>query len=157
MLKPACLLPVLLLLLPQVTFSLEARTPAYDGVQLSGFKYYSSSSDRPIKLQLGQTNIPQALETALCHMCKGEKAVFVVPAQQMHSSSGQANGSEQQQQHGREGRQQEGSVLIPNPPSKAFQVELCVQLHDLVQVSQLAMGSYSQAYMRYFQNARQQH
>lgn len=117
----------------QVSFSFELRTPAYDGTQLSGYKYHSISPDKPLRVQLGQAQVPEGLETALCYMSKGEKAAFVIPAEQMHINQQQQDGSS-----GDSSSQQQQDVLrIPGPPAKAVQVELCVQLHDLVQVSKL--------------------
>jgi hypothetical protein len=54
-------------------------------------------------------------------MSKGETAVFVVPANEMRNPATAAASSSNQQ-------------LIPDPPAKAQQVELCVHLQDLVQV-----------------------
>lgn len=131
--------PNVVVTLLQVSFSLEARTPAYDGTQLSGYKYHSISPDTPLTLQLGQAQIPPGLEAALCYMSKGEKAVFIVPAQQMcsNSSSEDFTAASSQQLPSDSSQQQQGLVAIPAPPSKAAQVELCVQLHDLVQVSMM--------------------
>jgi hypothetical protein len=67
-------------------------------------------------------------------MSKGEQAVFVLPADQLaapaaSSTVQQSSSSGQQQQ-----QQQQQEALIPQPPAKAVQVELTIQLHDLVQV-----------------------
>jgi hypothetical protein len=67
-------------------------------------------------------------------MSKGEKSVFVLPADQLAapaaSSSTQQAGQGQQSSSG----QSQHEALIPQPPAKAVQVELSIQLHDLVQV-----------------------
>lgn len=114
----------------QVSFSLDARTPAYDGSQCTGFKYHSISAQQPLQLQLGQGLLPPGLELALSQMSKGEKAVFVLPAQQSAATPAAAADAIGKQQ-----QEQQPDSLLPPPPSKAVQVELCIELHDLVQVS----------------------
>jgi hypothetical protein len=123
-----------------VSISCEARTPAYDGSQCSGFRFFSISPQQQLTVQLGQTPLPAGLETAISHMSKGETAVFVLPADQLRapaasSSAQQAGAAQQDSSKG----QQQHEVLIPHPPAKAVQVELCIQLHDLVQVGRSHM------------------
>ena len=43
----------------QVVFQCSAHLPSYDGVQLSGYVYFSSFPDNLVKAQLGQAKIPQ--------------------------------------------------------------------------------------------------
>jgi hypothetical protein len=62
----------------QVTFRCQLRTPAYNGVHQTGYLYYSSPE--PLQLQLGQGRLPEAVEQALSHLAKGERALFIVPA-----------------------------------------------------------------------------
>ncbi len=118
-------------MMPQVSFTLEARTPSYDGVQGSGFRYYSSMATSNadadggkgsgvLVTQLGQGLLPVGLEAALSTMCKGERALFVVPAASM------APAEEQQQQV---------PIVLPAPPPSAAQVELLLELRELVQVT----------------------
>ena len=40
----------------QVTFQCKARCPAYDGIQLSGFKFFET--DAPLKAQMGSGQLP---------------------------------------------------------------------------------------------------
>jgi hypothetical protein len=121
-----------------VSFSCEARTPAYDGSQCSGFKFFAISPQQPLTVQLGQAPLPAGLETAISHMSKGETAVFVLPADQLTAPaagrSAQQAGAAQQDISN---EQQQCEALIPRPPAKAVQVELSIQLHDLVQVGPL--------------------
>ncbi|WIA13375.1 hypothetical protein OEZ85_006955 [Tetradesmus obliquus] len=119
----------------EVSFSCEARTPAYDGTQCSGFKFFSISPEQQLTVQLGQAPLPAGLEAAISQMSKGEKSVFILPAGQLAAPA--ANSSTQQASQGQQSSsssQQQQEALIPQPPAKAVQVELSIQLHDLVQV-----------------------
>jgi hypothetical protein len=121
-----------------VSFSCEARTPAYNGSQCSGFKFFSIAPQQPLTVQLGQAPLPAGLETAISHMSKGETALFVLPADQLTASAAGRSAqqaSAAQQDSSDEHQQQQCEALIPQPPAKAVQVELSIQLHDLVQVS----------------------
>lgn len=124
----------------QVSFSCEARTPAYDGSQCSGFKFFSITPQQQLTLQLGQAPLPAGLEAAISQMSKGETAVFVVPASQLQAPA--ASSSAQQGARGQQtsSSQQQHQALIPQPPAKAVQVELRIQLHDLVQVREAHNG-----------------
>eukprot|EP00879_Flechtneria_rotunda_P002973 GHRR01003190.1.p1 GENE.GHRR01003190.1~~GHRR01003190.1.p1 ORF type:complete len:634 (+),score=228.22 GHRR01003190.1:2740-4641(+) len=118
----------------EVTFSLEARTLAYNGHQCTGYQYYSVSADNSLQVQLGQGLLPSGLEAALGSMSKGEKAVFVLPALQMQPPSyAPQEGSSDSNGDG-SNKQQPAQYVLPPPPAKAAQVEVCLQLHDLVQV-----------------------
>ncbi|WIA33522.1 hypothetical protein OEZ86_006647 [Tetradesmus obliquus] len=118
----------------EVSFSCEARTPAYDGTQCSGFKFFSISPEQQLTVQLGQAPLPAGLEAAISQMSKGEKSVFIMPADQLAAPA--ASSSTQQAGQGQQSSssQQQQEALIPRPPAKAVQVELSIQLHDLVQV-----------------------
>uniref|UniRef100_A0A383VCY1 peptidylprolyl isomerase n=1 Tax=Tetradesmus obliquus TaxID=3088 RepID=A0A383VCY1_TETOB len=118
----------------EVSFSCEARTPAYDGTQCSGFKFFSISPEQQLTVQLGQAPLPAGLEAAISQMSKGEKSVFILPADQLAAPA--ASSSTQQAGQGQQSSssQQQQEALIPQPPAKAVQVELSIQLHNLVQV-----------------------
>lgn len=86
-------------------------------------------------MQLGQAPLPAGLEAAISQMSKGEKSVFILPADQLAAPA--ASSSTQQAGQGQQSSssQQQQEALIPQPPAKAVQVELSIQLHNLVQVS----------------------
>ncbi|KAF6261061.1 hypothetical protein COO60DRAFT_1637104 [Scenedesmus sp. NREL 46B-D3] len=118
----------------EVSFSCEARTPAYDGSQCSGFKFFSITPQQQLTLQLGQAPLPAGLEAAISQMSKGETAVFVVPASQLQAPAASSSAQQGAQGQQTSSSQQQHQALIPQPPAKAVQVELRIQLHDLVQV-----------------------
>ena len=62
------------------------------------------------------------LETALSCMTKGERSIIVVDALEMRA------------QPSEDGRQRSQTSLVPEPPAKASQVELEIELLGLVQV-----------------------
>lgn len=108
----------------QVVFSLKLTAPAHDGVQGSGKVLTSSAADAPCRLQLGAGSAPPGLEAALGSMSKGEKALFIIPVEDMQSEAANSSSSS---------RQQTG-LSIPELPAKCVQVEATIELLDLVQV-----------------------
>lgn len=62
------------------------------------------------------------METALGSMTQGERAIFVVPAEDMKPATSGAGGRDAL------------LSLLPSPPAAAAQVEVEVELHGLVQV-----------------------
>jgi len=108
----------------QVVFSFKLTAPAYDGVQGSGKVLTSSAADAPCRLQLGAGSAPPGLEAALGSMSKGERALFIIPAEDMQPEAAN-NSSSSQQQTG---------LSIPELPAKCVQVEATIELLDLVQV-----------------------
>eukprot|EP00198_Chlamydomonas_reinhardtii_P000593 XP_001689928.1 peptidyl-prolyl cis-trans isomerase, FKBP-type [Chlamydomonas reinhardtii] len=64
----------------EVTLHLTASCPAYDGLQLTGQRLFSSRGEgrQPLNLQLGRGLLPPGVEEALSFMSKGELAAFVV-------------------------------------------------------------------------------
>lgn len=96
----------------QVSFTCTLRTPAYNGAHQTGFQYFSSTA--PLSAQLGQGRLPEGVELALSHMTKGEKALFIVPADMMAAPQGCA---------------------LPAAPGKGTaQVELELELLSMTQV-----------------------
>jgi hypothetical protein len=134
----------------QVVFSVQLRRIAYDGQQGSGHVLYdssrsssgsssgSSSTTPPCRVQLGSGGLPEGLEAALSHMSKGERALFVLPADMMRqpaaregSSSGGGDSSQ--------AAQPPPPPSLPLPqlpqlPQACVQVEVTLELHDLIQV-----------------------
>jgi hypothetical protein len=46
-------------MLLQVTFLCTARAIAYDGIQQSGFQYYSTKQEQPLQTTLGTGSLPE--------------------------------------------------------------------------------------------------
>ena len=44
--------------LMQVTFHCKACCPAYDGVQMSGFRYFETEAGAPLSAQMGSGQLP---------------------------------------------------------------------------------------------------
>ncbi|PNW88165.1 hypothetical protein CHLRE_01g017200v5 [Chlamydomonas reinhardtii] len=76
----------------EVTLHLTASCPAYDGLQLTGQRLFSSRGEgrQPLNLQLGRGLLPPGVEEALSFMSKGELAAFVVPARTMRPAAAAA-------------------------------------------------------------------
>ena len=129
-----------------MTFTCEARCPAYNGQLATGYCYYTSSPDSspPLQLQLGQGQLPLGVELALSQMSKGEKSIYILPAGLMRSAApgteaASDRGMDQQKEQqlgdvGAKGSSSGSRMLLPLPPGKAEQVELVLELQDLVQV-----------------------
>ena len=93
---------------------------------MTGFRFFETEEGAPLEAQMGSGQLPPGLESVLGNMTKGERSVFVVDASLM--KPGNDADSDQGQ-----GRRQ--PCLLPEPPAKASQVELEIELISLVQVS----------------------
>ncbi|MEW5297478.1 MAG: hypothetical protein WDW36_000684 [Sanguina aurantia] len=135
----------------EVTFTCEMRSPSYDGISLSGLRYFQADHTRPMTLQLGLGLIPEGLEECLGHMAKGERSVFIVPTSLMRHPKPPARDDDEgggSDSGGEEGREAAAGgdvcdlppMMVPPAPEKGTQVEVEVHLISLVQVRDM-MGT----------------
>jgi hypothetical protein len=95
---------------------------------MTGFRFFETEEGAPLEAQMGSGQLPSGLESVLGHMTKGERSVFVVDASLMKPGTDSGVESQRQRQ----------PCLMPEPPAKASQVELEIELISLVQVSREA-------------------
>ncbi|GAX74288.1 hypothetical protein CEUSTIGMA_g1737.t1 [Chlamydomonas eustigma] len=110
----------------EVTFSCSICCPSYDGLQMSGFRYFETEAEVPLTAQMGSGQLPPGLEAALTSMTLNERCVFVVEASQMGGPGSPATTSGQDEK--------DVCSILPSPPNAAAQVEVEVELLNLVQV-----------------------
>ncbi|KAG2493708.1 hypothetical protein HYH03_008222 [Edaphochlamys debaryana] len=139
----------------EVTLHLTVCCPAYDGLQLTGQRLYSSRGRQPLSVQMGRGLLPPGVEEALSFMSRGEVATFVLPARSVGGRGGGAGaGAEEEEQSsgedgdllspasaagarakgGRGGGAGAAQCLVPPPPDRCVQVEVEAELISMVQV-----------------------
>ncbi|KAL6761780.1 hypothetical protein V8C86DRAFT_765815 [Haematococcus lacustris] len=129
----------------EVTCHVTLRCLAHDGVPRSGRLLFSTAHDTtaagngsgaqpagmPLTLGLGQGLLPPGVEDALGQMCRGERALYILPTTALQPPSPPTlvdpeSTSQSVLPH--------SPCLLPAPPAKSLQLEVELELLEVMQV-----------------------